>query len=174
MPSVTTSEAQTATTSITQIEPFDENSPEEITRIIGAIMCEEKNASDEFGFEGCSIGVTLDTPLNIEELPIYADMEETAEVADKNCIICPKTNMDLQMLTRHYVRKHHLVISEDECDRSPLDKRIQAKESMNESNLEFMMADIEDEDNYKSHSSSSDSSSESSSEGESEPQKKKS
>ena len=139
--------------------------------IMATLDCKENNDNSEIYLENCSINVTLDEPLTKDALPVYSIMEDTADVADKNCIICPKKNMNLLNLVLHYSGKHQLILSDDEDDCSPLDEWIQAKENVNESNLEFMVADIEEENNYNTHSSSSYSSSESSSESESQPQR---
>ena len=134
--------------------------------------CNENNDNNEFGFENYSINITLDTPLTREMLPVYSVLEEIADVADKDCIVCPKKNMNLLNLVLHYSDKHKLFLQRDEDD-STLEEWIQAKEKVNDSNLEFMVADIEEEDEYKAQTSSSDSSSESSSESKSQPQKYK-
>ena len=59
----------------------------------------EENMVAEFKIE---IVITKDT------LPKWSELSKTAMVADKECIICLKENMDIDDLTIHYSDKHEL------------------------------------------------------------------
>ena len=75
--------------------------------------------------------VTMSTTqgrISPETVPSYASLQKTANVPDKNCLICLKTGMTLEKLTFHLFAYHDICYLEDEFD---LDKWYEAEECWN-------------------------------------------
>ena len=61
-----------------------------------------------FGFSQNSAEVTTKIPITKETIPSYTEMEKTASIADKYCIICLKSKMNLDRLVKHLDSYHYL------------------------------------------------------------------
>merc|ERR1712030_160144 len=86
----------------------------------------EENMVAEFKLE---IVITKDT------IPKWSELSKTAMVADKECIICLKENMDIDDLTIHYSDKHELAFfnPKEEVPESPLSAWIAAAQDWKDS-----------------------------------------
>ena len=82
----------TATAQIKPPAPADSDSDNE--EIAEAIF--DMNSQDtEFGYRDNVAVFSTDRVVNEETIPKYEELKETEFVADKQCIICQKGNMDL-------------------------------------------------------------------------------
>ena len=107
----------TATAQITTPAPADIDSN---TDEIAQIFSEMHTQNDEFGYRGNVAGFSIDRVITEETIPNYEVLKETEFVADKSCIICLKSNMDLNGLSLH-IQLYHGLTFNDEGNNDPLD-----------------------------------------------------
>ena len=147
----------------------------------------QNTSDDEFGFQECTAGFSTDIAITKDTIPVYEELEKTAMIPDKHCIICLKSDMDLKKLTQHTMT-HDLIFAGGEDD-AELDDWIEAKDywdsfphdSDSENEMSDHISQIEVEEPIFAHQPApapaqvriSDSSSDSSSENDPQSQNKK-
>ena len=60
-----------------------------------------KSQGPEFGFRHCVAGFSTERIVNEDTIPNYDELKETEDIADKFCIICQKSVMNLSKLSDH-------------------------------------------------------------------------
>ena len=68
-----------------------------------------KSQGPEFGFRHCVAGFSTDRIVNEDTVPIYEELRETEDIADKFCLICQKGGMDLSKLSTHLEKYHNIM-----------------------------------------------------------------
>ena len=72
--------------------------------------------NDEFGFKENVAECTTGKIVSEEMIPKYEKLEKTAMVADKYCLICLKSGMNLEKLSDHLLNFHNVSFYGDEDD----------------------------------------------------------
>ena len=128
-------EAKIATTQINIPAFTDSDSENESfnnTFNVMNVMREATEVANEFGFQENMAEIKIETPVNAETVPKYNELEKTALIADKNCIICLKGNMDLSDLSNHLIGHHSIYFFGEESD-DPIQEWIDVAEFWKES-----------------------------------------
>ena len=111
------SEAKTATAQITVPALADSDSESELMNNTFNVMYASKTTTDEFGFQENMVAeFKIEIPVNAETIPKYKDLEKTALIPDKYCLICLKDKMDLAKLSVHMSMHHSIAFVGDEDD----------------------------------------------------------
>ena len=96
-------EANNACAQIKTPAPVDHSDEEHISDILSTLIAAQEEKEREFGYQEFTVEFSLDVPITEDMIPVYAELEKTASVPDKQCIICLKKNMNLKKLTAHYL-----------------------------------------------------------------------
>ena len=77
--------------------------------------------NDEFGYKDYVAECTVDRIITEETIPKYEKLAKTAMVADKYCLICLKSDMDLGKLSIHLSSFHSIAFDGEDYDDSAED-----------------------------------------------------
>ena len=114
MPTVSETTVEYCTTSISPSQQFNENSIDEIDRILYD-MTVEKEICD-VNYQQNVVGISTQSTFTKDMIPDSEEMLDTRYVKDKDCFLCNKRNMDFLGLYRHFVNSHNIVWGGDEDD----------------------------------------------------------
>ena len=106
----------TATAQVTSPAYIDSDS-EDITQAMNRVNT--YSGSEEFGFNDYTLNeniatCTVNRVVNLDTFPKFKIYKETEFNKDKSCLICFKSDLNLEELTRHMDRKHDLSFYEDD------------------------------------------------------------
>ena len=111
------SEAKTATAQITVPAAADSDSDSEFITNTFNVMRASREETDEFLIQENMVAeFNIEIPINAETIPKYKDLEKTALIPDKFCMICLKDKIDLEKLTIHMSMRHSISFCGDEDD----------------------------------------------------------
>ena len=115
-PNVSKTEVATASASISSSKPFNENSDEELNRLLEEMDTSGNDDNSDFELQNYTVGISINSPFTKNMIPNYTEMLKTREVPDKQCILCQKKNMDLNQIFNHYIDDHDLTMGEESDD----------------------------------------------------------
>jgi hypothetical protein len=116
----------TATAKVTS-PTFIESDSEDINQAMNRVINNSDN--EEFGFNEHTLNeniatCTVNRVINLDTFPKYHILKETEFVKDKSCIICFKSDLNLEELTAHMMRHHDLSFYEDDVIEDEIDEWI--------------------------------------------------
>ena len=151
--SETTAEQHTAT--ITAAKPFDDNSDEELHRLVNLAL--EGDETNDVSFQQCSARISPQT-FTEDMIPdpqlLYS---ETRDIRNSSCVLCNKKNISVLQLHKHFIYSHDIYWG-DESDDSQLEDWVEAFNRATPYDPENATSD--DEESQQSSNGSSESSSE--------------
>ena len=87
--------------------------------------------------------------INKETFPKFKILQETEFIKDKSCIICFKSDMNLEDLSRHLERKHLLLFYEDVIIEDELEDWIYCAKKWDDAGLVYVESDNEQIEIYE-------------------------
>ena len=98
--------------------------------------------SEEFGFNEYTLNeniatCTINRVVNLDTFPKFKVYKETEFVKDKSCLICFKSDLNLEELTLHMGRKHDLSFYEDDIIEDEIDDWIFSAKKWDDAGLVY-------------------------------------
>ena len=134
---VSKADVDIASASVSSSKPFDENSVEELNRLLEEMDAAVNNDNSDFELQNYTVNISSSSSFTRDMIPSFSEWKKTKEVSDKHCILCHKQNMDLDEMLDHLANDHDIFWGYDDNDEiSTFEEWVEAYNKTKEHNSE--------------------------------------